>query len=209
MDNVPPQQVPAGFRTSDYIYIGVFGLALASMANGLHSIILPLRVVEFAGDAQKSTYLGLLTFAGLIIAMLVQPAAGALSDFSSFKLGRRRPYIVGGTLAVILLLTGIGEADSYAAIFAVWCLIQASANVAQGAYQAFIPDLVPDGKKGRASGVKVLFEVVGGVGVLRLIGYLMGKRADAGSDYWLWISLGVLALIFGITLIITVLGVKE
>jgi len=201
--------VPTIFRTRDYISIAVFGFALASLANGLHTIILPMRVMEFAGEAAKSTYLGFLTFAGLVVAMLVQPAAGALSDCANFRWGRRKPFIVCGALAATALLVGIGFADSYAALFVIWCLVQASSNVAQGAYQAFIPDLVPPGKKGRASGVKALFEVGGGVAVLRLIGYLMGHQTNSGQDYWLWLSLGILGVIIGGAMVITILGIRE
>ncbi len=130
MNNAVETPAPGGFRTRDYFYIAVFGFALAALSNGLHTIILPMRVIEFAGESAKSTYLGLLTFTGLIVAMLVQPVAGAISDCSLFNWGRRRPYIVGGALAVVVLLLGIGAADSYTAIFVVWCLIQASSNIA-------------------------------------------------------------------------------
>ncbi|GAI75107.1 unnamed protein product, partial [marine sediment metagenome] len=37
-----------------------------------------------------------------------QPIAGAISDRSSFRWGRRRPYILLGTILAMLLLPGIG-----------------------------------------------------------------------------------------------------
>jgi Na+/melibiose symporter-like transporter len=209
MENTAGNSIPSSFSSRDYVNIAVFGFALASLANGLHTIILPIRVIELIGESAKSTYLGFLTFAGLIVAMLVQPAAGAVSDCTVFRWGRRRPYIVGGALVVTVLLMVIGAADSYLAIFVIWCLIQASSNVAQGAYQAFIPDLIPRSKRGRASGVKVLFEVVGGVVVLRLIGYLMGEQANSGQNYWLWLSLGILAVVLIGTMIFTAFSIKE
>jgi hypothetical protein len=46
------------------------------MWNSLHPIVLPAILIGFVPDAQKNTYLGLLTFAGLTIAMIVQPVAG-------------------------------------------------------------------------------------------------------------------------------------
>jgi hypothetical protein len=50
------------------------------MWNSLHPIVLPAILIGFVPDAQKNTYLGLLTFAGLTIAMIVQPVAGTISD---------------------------------------------------------------------------------------------------------------------------------
>ena len=104
------------FRRIDYIKITIFGFALAALWSSLHSIVLPLRLLDFVAESEKNTYLGLLTFTGLILAMAVQPIAGAISDRSGFSWGRRRPYLLLGTAVAILLLPGIGYFGSYAAI---------------------------------------------------------------------------------------------
>ena len=167
---------PKGFGTVDYIKITIFGFALAALWNSLHTIILQVRLLDFVAESQANTYLGILTGSGLILAMAVQPIAGAISDRSSFSWGRRRPYILLGTILTILFLPGIGFCGSYFAIFiAAYCLLQVSCNTAQGPYQAFIPDFAPEGKRGVASGVKGLLEIVGAIALLRLIGPLMGR----------------------------------
>jgi MFS family permease len=81
------------FRGVDYFKITILGFALAAMANTMHAIVLPIRVQDFVPADLKSTYLGLMTFTGLIIAILVQPIAGAISDRSGFHWGRRKPFI--------------------------------------------------------------------------------------------------------------------
>src|SRR4030042_3081621 len=141
------------FRRRDYIKITVFGFALTALWQSLHSIILPQRLLDFVPEAQKNTYLGLMTLAGLLLAMVVQPIAGGMSDRSRFKWGRRRPYILIGGIVALLLVPGIGFAGGFAAIFVVYCLLQIASNTAQGPYQAFIPDLVPENTRGLASGV--------------------------------------------------------
>ena len=197
------------FRRLDYVKITIFGFALAALWSSLHSIVLPLRLLDFVAESEKNTYLGILTFAGLILAMLVQPIAGTISDRSGFRWGRRRPYILLGMAIAIFLLPGIGAFGTYAAVFIIYCLIQVSANIAQGPYQAFIPDLVPEGKRGLASGVKSLLEIMGGITLVRLIGYFMGQYSTGDGSLWLWLVLGVLAFIlFGATAA-TVLMVKE
>ena len=201
--------VRENFRRIDYVKITIFGFALAALWSSLHSIILPLRLLDFVAESEKNTYLGLLTFTGLILAMAVQPIAGAISDRSGFSWGRRRPYILLGTAVAILLLPGIGLFGSYAAIFAIYCLLQVSCNTAQGPYQAFIPDLVPEERRGVASGVKSLLEIVGGIALLRLISYFMGHYFTGESGPWLWLVLGILAIILLGAMIATVLTVKE
>ncbi len=43
---------------------------------------------------------------GVIIAILVQPTVAALSDHTSSRLGRRKPYIIVGTLLDMVFLLG-------------------------------------------------------------------------------------------------------
>ena len=197
------------FHRIDYIKITVFGFALAALWSSLHSIVLPLRLLDFVAESEKNTYLGLLTFTGLILAMAVQPIAGTISDRSGFSWGRRRPYVLLGTTVAILLLPGIGLFGSYAAIFLIYCLLQVSTNTAQGPFQAFIPDLVPEGKRGLASGVKSLLEIVGGIALVRLIGYFMGQYSTSEGSFWLWLVLGALATVLLGAMLATVLTVKE
>ena len=142
------------FSPLDYFKIGVLGFALSAVSNAMHAIILPIRIRDFFGPLQQSTYLGLITFAGLIIAILIQPVAGAISDRSGFRWGRRKPFILIGIVAGTLFLLGIGSVAIYLEVFILWCLAQASLNVAHGPFQAFIPDLAPPDKRGLASGVK-------------------------------------------------------
>ncbi len=197
------------FRRRDYVKITIFGFALTALWQSMHAIILPLRILDFVAESQKNTYLGLMTLTGLLLAVVVQPIAGAISDRSSFKWGRRRPYILLGSIVALLLIPGVGYVGSYAAIFAVYCLLQASTNTAQGPYQAFIPEMVPEGKRGLASGVKGLLEILGGAVLIYLSGILMGQySADTGS-LWLWVVLAVLAIVLLGAMVATVVSVKE
>jgi len=197
------------FGRVDYLKITIFGFALTALWQSLHTIILPLRLLDFVAEAEKNTYLGLLTFTGLILAMAVQPIAGAISDRAGFNWGRRRPYILLGTMLVILLLPGVSLAGSYIAIFIIYCLLQVSSNTAQGPYQAFIPDLVPGGRRGLASGVKTLLEILGGVTLLYPIAFFMDRYSSGEGVSWLWLALGALGIILLGVMLATILMVKE
>jgi Na+/melibiose symporter-like transporter len=106
-------------------------------------------------------------------------------------------------------LPGIGLAGGYAAVFAVYCLMQISNNVAQGPYQGFIPDLVPGDKRGRASGVKTLMEIVGGAVAVLLISIFMDRYSAGQGSQWLWLSLLIPGIVLLGMLMTTLLAVKE
>jgi MFS family permease len=199
----------SAFRPIDYIKITIFGFALTAMWSSLHTFVLQVRLLDLVAESQKNTYLSLLTFAGLILAMLVQPIAGAISDRWGFSWGRRRPYILAGTALVIILLPGIGLANSFIALLVVYCLLQISSNTAQGPFQAFIPDLVPGKKRGIASGVKGLLELTGGLILVRFMFYFIGRYVAGEGDLWLWSSLSLLDVVLLGALLVTIFTVKE
>ena len=197
------------FGSADYFKITILGFALAALWQSMHTIILPLRLLDFVAESEKNTYLGMLTFSGLLLAMVVQPIVGAISDRSGFRWGRRRPYILLGIIFLVLLLPGIGLAGGFAAIFVIYCLLQVSSNTAQGPYQGFIPDLVPANKRGRASGVKTLLEIIGGASAILLISIFMDRYSAGEGSIWLWLSLAIPGTVLLGAMVATLLTVKE
>jgi len=192
-----------------YLKITVFGFALTALWQSLHTITLPVLLLDFVPESQKNTSLGLLTLIGLLLAMFIQPLAGTVSDRSDSRWGRRRPFILAGGLLAIFLIPGLGLAGSYAAVFAVYCLLQVATNIAQGPYQAFIPEMVPVAKHGRASGVKGVLEITGGILLVYISSVFMDRYAEGGGSYLLWTVLGILMLVFLVTVSATVFMVKE
>lgn len=197
------------FRPIDYVKISIFGAGLSFLWPSLHTLIIPLRLLEFTPEAQKNTYLGILTFCGSLVAVLIQPLAGAISDRVSFRLGRRRPFILVGTLMALLFLPSIGLSGTFLFLLLGYCLLQVACNIAQGPFQAFIPDLAPKNRKGVASGAKNLAEVVAGVAFLRVVAYFMDVYSSGGGEMWLWLAIGLPGVVLLGTMITTVLTVKE
>jgi Na+/melibiose symporter-like transporter len=207
--NTSPYTGANGFHSIDYIKITILGFGLSALWASFHTVILQVRLLDFVAESLKNTYLGYLTFAGALIAMATQPIAGAISDRSGFTWGRRRPFILPGIILALLFLPGIGLGSSYLAIFIIYCLMQISTNTAQGPFQGFIPDLVPQGKRGVASGVRSLLNIVGGAVLIGVIGRFMGYYSAGEGSSWLWLSLGTLAIVLLGTMLVTVLTVKE
>jgi Na+/melibiose symporter-like transporter len=198
-----------GFHPLDYARITIFGMAMTALWSSLHGIILPLRIADFVPAGQQATYLTLLTVPGLLLAIATQPIVGVFSDRSGFRWGRRRPYILIGAILTLSFLPGIGLAGRLASLFVIYYLLQVSANTALGPYLALIPDLVPEEKRGRASGVKGLLEILGAGISIWLVGNLMGNYSVIEGSRWLWLSLGILAATFLGTMLVTLFTVKE
>ncbi len=190
--------------------VTLLGFAISALWLVLNTTVMPLRIEELVDPAHQSTYLGLITFIGLLIAMVMQPVIGAISDRSTFRLGRRRPFILAGVLLAVAILPGIGLAGSFLVLGLIYCLLQVTSNVAQAPFQGLIPDLVPPSQHGRASGMKNVMEATGGFIPMWLTAILFLNRYRAGDgDVWLWATLGlVMALLLGL-LAVTLVTVKE
>jgi len=136
----------------DYITINIYwlGLTAVSQSNG---IIQPLLIQRFVGPDQQGTFYGNMRLYSLMIALLVQALAGMLSDRSMAKWGKRRPYILVGSLFNAVVLIAMGASPTYWFLFGTAVFTQFASNVAHGATQGLIPDLVPEDKRGRFSGV--------------------------------------------------------
>jgi MFS family permease len=202
-----PERQP--FSRFDFVKINILFFALAALSQGIHTIILPVRILDFISESQKNTYLGLMTFTGLLVATFYQPVISAISDRSSLLSGRRLPFIVAGAAALIISLAGIGLVGTYALLFVSYLLMQFGGNTAQGPYQAFLPDMVPPQQRGRASGVKNMLEVGGGVAMVGIASLFIGRYEFGGPAIWLWLALAVAAAFLLIALGLTLLWVKE
>lgn len=185
---------------SGYLKITILGLGLTALSQSLHGIILPLRVLDFVGEAEKNTALGALTFIGLVIAMLSQPVAGALSDSTNSRWGRRKPYIIGGGIVLLILLPGIGLAGSLGVLFLVYCLMQLASNTAQGPYQGYLPELVAPHYRGRVSSLKSLMEIMGGATAVLVVGRLLSGYSTADNQ-GLGTALVFLSLLIAVILV--------
>ncbi len=189
-------------RWYDYLTINLFWLGLNIRNTALGSIFMPYLVGIFAPEAIKNTALGGMRSAGLVIAMLVQPAAGMLSDRSTSRWGRRRPYILVGVLFDCLFLAAIALSQNYWALLIATLLIQFSSNISHGPLQGLIPDLVPEDQRGRASAVKAIMELAPVI----LVGLTIAKMVGAGH---LDAAIFVTGLSLLVVMLITVIFVRE
>ncbi len=195
----PTQTLPTG----QLVRLSLYWLGLSCVFIGLTQILGGRILFEGLGDeTMKATTLFILGLMGTIIAVIVQPTVGSISDYTISRWGRRKPYIfIGSTLDLVFLL-GIASSNTVLAIAAFMALLQFSANFAQGPFQGYIPDLVPEKQVGIASALVGLFQVLGNAA-----GFAIGAIAVATNNFWLG-TMALGALEFG-TMIPVVFRVRE
>ncbi len=174
------------------IVLNAYWLGLSFMWNSIHPLILPLLILQLGGLAPNTAY-GMLTFLGLCIALAIQPVSGALSDYTRTRWGRRRPWMIAGTMLSILWLVAMVASRSYLGIAISYIGLQLCSNLAHGPAQGLIPDLVPDDRRGVASGVKNLLEMLGVIAASLIISRLVGTSTAALVAATLLISVVLLA----------------
>ncbi|RPH60443.1 MAG: MFS transporter, partial [Chloroflexi bacterium] len=192
--------------------LNTYWVGLSFKWNALHPIILPALLLNYVPDAQKNTWLGALTFIGLILATIVQPLSGALSDGWVSRWGRRRPLIVIGTLFDFIFLAilawgggaSTGSARGLVGIFIGYIGLQISSNTAHGPAQSLLPDRVAPEKVGQASGLKTFMDMA----ALIIASLAAGNLLDAQGKNPTLIVLVVMGVMLVATLI-TVLGTPE
>jgi len=184
------------------LVLNAYWVGLSFMWNALHPIILPAVLLNYVPDAKKNTYLGLLTFVGLVLAMVIQPLSGALSDGWKSRFGRRRPLIALGTIFDFIFLSVLAWGGGLTWLFIGYLGLQLSSNIAHGPLQGLLPDRVPQAQLGVASSLKTFMDML----TLIVASYLAGNFLDARAPALiLLIIIGVLAL----SAMITILGVRE
>lgn len=199
-EKIPPSKLSLMKLTT----LNMYWYGLSFLWNTIHPLVLPAILLRFVPETSKNTYLGLLTFLGLILAMLVQPIAGARSDQFRSRWGKRKPFIAFGTLLDVVALVGIAYSKSLLGIFVGYIALQVSSNIAHGPMQGLIPDQVPDRQKGLASGIKNFMDVFGLITASLLAGRLL-TSPDADPTP---LFLVVIAFLI-VTALITVLTTKE
>jgi MFS family permease len=186
------------------ITMNIYWLGLSFMWNTIHPIMLPAVLLHMVPETQKNTYLGLLTFFGLLIAMFIQPISGAVSDQWRSRYGRRRPLAIMGTMGDFLFLSLLAWSGNLLVVLVGYVGLQFTSNIAHGPMQGVIPDLVPEKKLGLASGLKNLLDM-GGLIVASLAA---GSLLSPDDRYPVRIMVVVMAVFLACSLV-AFLTIKE
>jgi len=129
---------PKNFQQIMLMCLGFFGIQFgwALQMNNMSAIYMRLGAEE--------SKIALLWLAAPVTGLLVQPLVGYFSDRTWCKLGRRRPYFLGGAIFSTIALFLMPQASAiWMAVIALW-ILDTSVNVSMEPFRAFVGDILPE-----------------------------------------------------------------
>jgi MFS family permease len=177
------------------------GLTAIDAAVGLY-IGFQLAYTNIRGDIPLGAATALVTLGGAVVAILVQPTVGAISDYASTRWGRRKPFIVVGSLLDLVFLYGIATSNTLLMLATFVVLLNFSTNIARGPFQGYVPDLVADPQVGMASAM---------VGMMQIIGNITGYALVSIAAYYenRPLAIAAVAIVELVTMVSVVQGVGK
>lgn len=156
----------------------VASLTLFATYGGLIAILLPSQLYML-DPAHKVGNLAIVTTTSFVFTLFAQPLAGAFSDRTRSRFGRRAPWMVIGALVGGILLFGMGSLQEVFWITVFWVVIQVALNFLQAPLTTITADRFPRSKRGGASAMIGLGTQLGmTVGVM--IAASLGARIGVG-----------------------------
>jgi MFS family permease len=143
---VPTRRVGAAFQAT-YFFSNVM-LWMAKFP--FTQIILPIQILAL-DSANKDTDLALITAIGSTCGLISSVIGGALSDRTTGRFGRRRPFLIGGILCSVAVLFALAFGSSIATLLIEWAAYQTAVNIVLAALNALLPDQVPGRQRGLIS----------------------------------------------------------
>ena len=169
----------------------------------MYDNLVPKILTETFGIGESVS--GIVMAADNVLALFLLPLFGGLSDKCSSKLGRRRPFILFGTLGAVALMMALPVlTDSYHAAPALWKLVCFIISlglllVAMGTYRspavALMPDVTPKPLRSKANAIINLMGALGGILYLIITTFLYKTTSEVYVSY-----LPLFAIVGGIML---------
>lgn len=140
----------------------------------------PIRGVGI-GDTGTIATFGLVSAAAGLVALVVFPLVGALSDRTASRFGRRRPWVVAGTLVFAAGLQILGMQHTAVGLTIGWCVALGGFAAVASALTAYIADQVPVRQRGLVSSFIGAPQAIGTVLGLVLVTSLALPESSAYS----------------------------
>ncbi len=149
-----PRQGFWGLWNISFGYLGI------QMAFALQNANIS-RIFQSLGSSVDN--LAILWIAGPVTGLLVQPLIGHYSDRTWGRLGRRRPYFLGGSVLATLAMVLMPNAGILMAAALLLWLLDASLNISMEPFRAFVGDMVPPDQRTKGFAFQTAFIGVGAV----------------------------------------------
>jgi MFS family permease len=127
-------------------------------------VLLPEQA-QHLDKASKTLLLSAVMGAGALAALVTNPIAGALSDRTTSRWGRRHPWTVGGAVLGAAGLAVLAVAPDAAVMMLGWFVAQAGLGIMLATLTAALPDRVPPAQRGALGGL---------IGISQMLGTVLG-----------------------------------
>ena len=157
----------------------------------------------------NETFSGIIMAADNILALFLLPLFGGISDRTNTKIGKRKPYILFGTVLAVILMMGLPILDnSYFKAPALWKLVGfivllGFLLITMGTYRspavALMPDVTPKPLRSKGNAIINLMGAVGGILYLIANSILYSKSRTEGLSHInyqpIFIIVGIIMLV--------------
>ncbi len=155
----------------------------------LYQLLLPAQVAVLDPRNKISTLSFIIFIAG-ITSVLAQPLAGAFSDRTTSRFGRRRPWIVGGMLLVVIALLFMANAPNIPLLAVELGAFGLVMGAVLSPVLAIIPDMVPIRQRATVSAFVGLAQPLG-----TLIGIILIAQVIKSTQISYYVVAGILFVI--------------
>ena len=141
----------------------------------------------------NETYSGAIMAADNVLALVMLPLFGSISDKHETKLGKRMPFILCGTAAAVILMNILPLLDNsyYAQAGAgkvvAFVIVLGALLISMGTYRspavALMPDVTPKPLRSKANAIINLMGAVGGIIYLAVAAVLYPNSKTAGVEH--------------------------
>jgi maltose/moltooligosaccharide transporter len=145
-----------------------WGLQMANMS----------AIYEYLGA--RPDQIPLLWLAAPLTGLIVQPIIGHLSDHTWGRLGRRRPYFLGGAILSSAALLAMPNASTLWMAAGLLWMLDASINISMEPFRAFVADLLPEEQRTQGFAMQSLFIGLGAV-IASALPWLLTRAGVSGA----------------------------
>jgi MFS family permease len=167
---------------------------LMALYSGVLGVLLPNQIAAL-NPGQKANNLALMFAITSVFSTLTTPIAGALSDRTRTRWGRRSPWIAIASLVGSLCLFGVSWQTSFWSLMVLWVMATVAYNAMQPAMTTVIADRFAPETRGVVSGVVGAGMTAGLTAGTVVAGYLAGARVLAYGLFAVAIAVSCLAFV--------------
>jgi MFS family permease len=143
----PVERLKKGYLA--ILIIAYFATYLSWIAPTSFTLAVRLQTLD---PAAKNTALAIAVGVPAVLLLIINPIVGVLSDRTHVRLGRRRTWLLTGTIMGLLGAVGAGFAPNISLLIVGWSVAFVGYGIAAGMFLAHLGDKLPEGQRGRVSG---------------------------------------------------------